>query len=205
MSESVAGSGSSSCAAPGGLLRRCTRGSGGAGGVQPRGQLGAKLTSMSRWCAALGTSGARYDRAGHGTYAGSWSAIGRRPGLLIVFSDGVDTSSWLRADAVLDAARRADVVVYGVSVVSRLGRVSPRATTLTRRRLFEIEKTANLASTFQASSTSSATGISSATRRRVSPTDGNARRAREESAGDDQGASVISQARRPASRRSTKP
>jgi Ca-activated chloride channel family protein len=36
--------------------------------------------------------------------------------LVIVFSDGVDTASWLPADRVLDAARRSDVVVYGVSV-----------------------------------------------------------------------------------------
>jgi Ca-activated chloride channel family protein len=36
--------------------------------------------------------------------------------LVIVFSDGVDTASWLPADRVLDAARRSDVVVYGVSL-----------------------------------------------------------------------------------------
>jgi VWFA-related protein len=36
--------------------------------------------------------------------------------LLIVFSDGLDTSSWLTQDQVLDAARRAEVVVYGVSL-----------------------------------------------------------------------------------------
>lgn len=36
-------------------------------------------------------------------------------GLVIVFSDGVDTASWLSAEALLDAARRSDVVVYGVS------------------------------------------------------------------------------------------
>jgi len=36
--------------------------------------------------------------------------------LVIVFSDGVDTSSWLTVGQVLEAARRADVVVYGVSV-----------------------------------------------------------------------------------------
>ena len=70
-------------------------------------------------------------------------------GLLIVFSDGVDTSSWLHADAVLDTAKRADVVVYGVSVVSRLKPEFLRdMTTFTGGRLFEIEKTANLASTF---------------------------------------------------------
>jgi VWFA-related protein len=85
-----------------------------------------------------------------GTYAGIMvgeSDAGR--GLLIVFSDGVDTSSWLRADAVLDTAKRADVVVYGVSVVSRL---KPEflhdLTSFTGGRLFEIEKTTNLASTF---------------------------------------------------------
>ena len=37
-------------------------------------------------------------------------------GLAIVFSDGVDTSSVLPAASVLDTARRADVVLFGVSV-----------------------------------------------------------------------------------------
>ena len=37
-------------------------------------------------------------------------------GLAIVFSDGVDTSSILPAASVLDTARRADVVLFGVSV-----------------------------------------------------------------------------------------
>ena len=36
-------------------------------------------------------------------------------GLLIAFTDGVDTSSWLQSQAVLQAARRANVVVYSVS------------------------------------------------------------------------------------------
>jgi VWFA-related protein len=85
-----------------------------------------------------------------GTYAGIMvgeSDPGRA--LLIVFSDGVDTSSWLRADAVLDTARRADVVVYGVSVVSRLKPEFLREiASLTGGRLFEIEKTTNLAATF---------------------------------------------------------
>ncbi len=35
--------------------------------------------------------------------------------LLIAFTDGLDTSSWLPADRVLQAARRSNVVVYGVS------------------------------------------------------------------------------------------
>jgi VWFA-related protein len=36
--------------------------------------------------------------------------------LVVVFSDGIDTSSFLAPDAVLDSARRSDVVVYAVSV-----------------------------------------------------------------------------------------
>ena len=36
--------------------------------------------------------------------------------LVVVFSDGVDTGSWLTPELVLDAARRLNVVVYGVTV-----------------------------------------------------------------------------------------
>ena len=36
-------------------------------------------------------------------------------GLLIVFTDGVDTSSWLPAERVLTTARRSNLVVYAVS------------------------------------------------------------------------------------------
>jgi VWFA-related protein len=39
--------------------------------------------------------------------------VGR--GLLIVFTDGVDTSSWLSRDRVLQVARRSNLVVYAVS------------------------------------------------------------------------------------------
>jgi Ca-activated chloride channel family protein len=35
--------------------------------------------------------------------------------LLLVFSDGLDTASWLTPERVLDSAKRSDVVVYGVS------------------------------------------------------------------------------------------
>jgi VWFA-related protein len=35
--------------------------------------------------------------------------------LLIVFSDGLDTASWLAPDRVLESARRADIVVYSAS------------------------------------------------------------------------------------------
>jgi VWFA-related protein len=115
-------------------------------------QLGAKLTAdVATVRQALGSAhGTGMTALVDGTYAGIMvgeSDAGR--GLLIVFSDGVDTASWLRADAVLDTAKRADVVVYGVSVVSRLKPDFLREiTSVTGGRLFEIEKTTNLTSTF---------------------------------------------------------
>lgn len=44
----------------------------------------------------------------------SGAAEGRS--LVIVFSDGVDTASWLSSRALIDTARRSEAVVYGVSV-----------------------------------------------------------------------------------------
>jgi Ca-activated chloride channel homolog len=70
-------------------------------------------------------------------------------GLVIVFSDGVDTASWLTADTVLNTAKRSDVVVYAVSVQSRVKPEFLRElTSATGGRLYEIEKTANLAKVF---------------------------------------------------------
>ena len=40
--------------------------------------------------------------------------------LVLVFSDGIDNASWLEADAVESAARRADAVVDGVAVGARI-------------------------------------------------------------------------------------
>ena len=83
-----------------------------------------------------------------GTYAGlvvGESDVGRA--LLIVFSDGLDTASWLTPEAVIETAKRSDVVVYGVS-----GRGKPEflreLTSLTGGRLFEVDKTANLSAIF---------------------------------------------------------
>ena len=42
--------------------------------------------------------------------------IRRRPILVDSVSDGVDTSSWLSPESVLDTARRGDVVVYSVEI-----------------------------------------------------------------------------------------
>jgi Ca-activated chloride channel homolog len=70
-------------------------------------------------------------------------------GLVIVFSDGLDTASWLTADMVLNTAKRSDVVVYAVSVQSRLKPEFLRdLTSATGGRLYEIEKTANLSQVF---------------------------------------------------------
>jgi VWFA-related protein len=69
--------------------------------------------------------------------------------LVIVFSDGVDTASWLSADALLDAAKRSDAVVYAVSARSRRDPAFLRdVTSLTGGRLFEVEKTVTLGAIF---------------------------------------------------------
>jgi Ca-activated chloride channel family protein len=104
-------------------------------------QLGAGLSR------AAGTGNtALFD----GTYAGitvGGTDAGRA--LLIVFSDGLDTSSWLTADKVLDAARRSDVIVYAVSVRSPTKPDFLRdLTSLTSGRLFEVEKTEGLEAVF---------------------------------------------------------
>ncbi len=73
--------------------------------------------------------------------------VGR--GLLIVFSDGLDTSSWLQPALVLDAARRSDMVAYAVATRSA---VKPEFlenfTELTGGQLYEVERTENLESIF---------------------------------------------------------
>lgn len=74
------------------------------------------------------------------------SDVGRS--LLIVFSDGVDTSSWLTADAVLETARRGDVVVYAVEVGERRTSFPRDLSEVTGGRLFAIESTTDLAAAF---------------------------------------------------------
>jgi VWFA-related protein len=85
-----------------------------------------------------------------GTFAGMMvgeSDVGR--GLLIVFSDGVDTASWLPSAAVLDTAKRSGVVAYGVSVRSPVRpQFLEELTGLTGGRLFEVERTQNLEAVF---------------------------------------------------------
>jgi Ca-activated chloride channel homolog len=78
-------------------------------------------------------------------------AAGRdvRRGLVIVFTDGADTISWLTPERVLDASRRSDSVVYGVIVRSRskasfLHELSER----TGGGIVEIDSTKDLANRF---------------------------------------------------------
>jgi len=113
--------------------------------------LGAGLTTdRARVEAALeNAAGTGATALVDGTYAGIMvgeSDVGR--GLLIVFSDGLDTGSWLTPEAVLDIAKRSDVVAYGVSV----GRSKPEflrdLTSLTGGRLFEVGKTSNVSAAF---------------------------------------------------------
>jgi VWFA-related protein len=69
--------------------------------------------------------------------------------LLIIFSDGLDTSSWLQADRVLDAAKRSDAVAYAVAVRSPAKPEFLRdLTSFTGGKLFEVEKTEKLDTLF---------------------------------------------------------
>lgn len=69
--------------------------------------------------------------------------------LLIAFSDGVDTQSWLRADAVLDAAKRSDAVAYGAAIEARESSSFLRdLTSLTGGTTYKVESTRDLRQTF---------------------------------------------------------
>jgi VWFA-related protein len=69
--------------------------------------------------------------------------------LLIILSDGLDTLSWLTAEAVLETAKRSDAVVYAVSTRRRPKEsfLSDLAE-LTAGSLFEVEFTENLPAVF---------------------------------------------------------
>jgi Ca-activated chloride channel family protein len=75
------------------------------------------------------------------------SDVGR--GFVIVFSDGLDTSSWLRPRAVLDVAKRSDAVVYAVSAgLAAKAAFLADLTEQTGGRLFKIESTRGLSAVF---------------------------------------------------------
>jgi VWFA-related protein len=69
--------------------------------------------------------------------------------LVIVFSDGLDTSSWLTPEAVLVAARRSDAVVYAVSLGAGRGANFLRdLTEASGGRRLDVGSTKNLDATF---------------------------------------------------------
>jgi VWFA-related protein len=61
------------------------------------------------------------------TYAATQLADPDRPTLMLVFSDGLDTASWLRRPDVLDTARRSGVVPYAVVTGEGIAAYIPRA------------------------------------------------------------------------------
>jgi Ca-activated chloride channel family protein len=68
---------------------------------------------------------------------------------VIVFSDGLDTSSWLGPKAVLGVARRSDAVVYAVSAgLAARAEFLRDLTDETGGRLFRIESTRGLSAVF---------------------------------------------------------
>ena len=76
------------------------------------------------------------------------SDVGRS--LVIVFSDGVDTASWLQAERVLDSAKRTDAVVYAVAV--RSVAVSPFLREMAEQtggRQFTVDSTRDLGAAFE--------------------------------------------------------
>ena len=84
-----------------------------------------------------------------GTFAGltlAGSDTGRD--LLLIFSDGVDTASVLSPARVLDAARRTDVTVYGVSVRGTESAFLGDLSRDTGGRAIAIESTTDLQKTF---------------------------------------------------------
>jgi VWFA-related protein len=69
--------------------------------------------------------------------------------LLIVFSDGLDTGSWLSADAVLDNAKRSDVVAYAVAASGAGNAPFLRdLAAFTGGTLYKTESTGDLTATF---------------------------------------------------------
>ena len=84
------------------------------------------------------------------TYAGMVLAESRsEPPLLIIFSDGLDTFSWLTEKAVLETAKRSDVVAYAISTSdppdqSFLNEIAE----FTGGSLFKVEAVENLSTMF---------------------------------------------------------
>ena len=70
--------------------------------------------------------------------------------LLMVFSDGLDTASWLNPNRVLDMGRRSDVVVYPIASKSARPEFLDQLADLTGGRLHEVGRDDDLSATFRA-------------------------------------------------------
>jgi VWFA-related protein len=68
--------------------------------------------------------------------------------VMFVFSDGVDTSSWLQPASVVNAARRANVVVFGVTVGKSKAPFLKDLSATTGGDLVELQSTKDLQATF---------------------------------------------------------
>jgi VWFA-related protein len=68
--------------------------------------------------------------------------------LELVFSDGLDTTSWLKSAAVLDTAKRADIVVYAVATAGGASPFLRDLSALTGGSLIQVESSDALRSTF---------------------------------------------------------
>lgn len=76
------------------------------------------------------------------------SEVGRS--LLMVFSDGLDTASFTRAERLLDMAKRTDVVVYPIASKGARPDFLEDVASFTGGRLHEVERDADLTPTFRA-------------------------------------------------------
>lgn len=76
------------------------------------------------------------------------SEVGRS--LLMVFSDGLDTASFLTAARVLELGRRSDVVVYPVTSKGARPAFIEELASLTGGRLHEVDHRSDLSATFRA-------------------------------------------------------
>ena len=86
-----------------------------------------------------------------GTLAGiiaGESDVGRS--LLMVFSDGLDTASFMNADRVLDMGRRSDVVVYPIASKDARPEFLEELASLTGGQLHEVGRDEELSKTFRA-------------------------------------------------------
>jgi len=70
--------------------------------------------------------------------------------LLMVFSDGLDTASFIDTDRVLDMGRRSDVVVYPITTKGARPDFLEELASLTGGRLHEVEANGDLSATFRA-------------------------------------------------------